>query len=278
MPELPEVETIRRDLEPLLQHRTLQSIIVRDPLVLTGIGPKGQPRREITPSQFIKQILGRKIGGMNRRGKYLILEFADGGSLVFHLRMTGQILLSKPLGPWRAYFGFDGNVDLFFADRRRFGEVTFSEDWRKEPFNLAMGIEPTNGNLTAEYLKKHFQGRTANIHSILLNQNVIGGLGNIYATEALHLAGIKPSKSCGKIPLEKLKVLSEAIHKVVRESIEHRGYSMNTYVDAMGKQGKSQLFSQAYGKEGKPCKNCGRIFKRTIIGGRGVVWCPGCQK
>ena len=136
---------------------------------------------------------------------------------------------------------------------------------------------PTH-ELNDAYLKCAFRGRTAPIHSILLSQNLVSGLGNIYATEALFDAGIKPTKPCGKISAEKLALLTSSIYRVVSDSIEKRGYSMNTYVDALGQKGRSQLFSRAYGKAGLPCPRCGTPFKRTVLSGRGVVFCSKCQK
>lgn len=277
MPELPEVETLRRDLEPVLLNRTIRSIEVQDAKALTGIGPRGEPRRDVTAAHFKESVLGRKVGALKRRGKYLIIEFIDKTAVIIHLRMTGQLLLQAP-PLWRVRFSFDEGFDLYFADRRRFGEVTFCEDWEKDPSLRLLGIEPANGNLSGEYLKKVFQGRKAPIHSILLSQKLVSGLGNIYVTEALYKAGLRPRKACGRIPLEKLSRLARSISEVLKNSIENRGYSMNTYVDALGKKGRSQLFSLAYGKGGSPCPRCETIFKRVVISGRGVVFCPTCQK
>src|SRR3989338_10341027 len=120
MPELPEVETIRRDLSSALLHRTIQSLQVNDPAVLTGIGPKGLPRWKVSVRQFERGVMSSRIGRFDRRGKYLVMEFADRTALIFHLRMTGQLLLTSPKIPWRMRLRFDGESELYFADRRRF--------------------------------------------------------------------------------------------------------------------------------------------------------------
>ena len=278
MPELPEVETIRRDLSSALLRRTVQSIQVKDPFVLTGIGPNGKPRRRVKTAEFEKQILGKRIESFDRRAKYLAMVFSDSTALVFHLRMTGQMLLEAPKYSERIRFDFDGEKSLYFADRRRFGEVVFSEDWEKEPEIAALGVEATHRDLSGEYLRTAFRGRSAPVHSILLSQKYVSGLGNIYVTEALFAAGIRPTKPCGRIADDKLEALSKSIRQVISQSIEHRGYSMSTYVDALGKKGRSQLFSKAYGKEGLPCPRCKTLFKRVVLGGRGVVFCKSCQR
>ena len=278
MPELPEVETIRRDLEKLLLGKTIRQIEVRDLSVIHGISPTGGPLHKITLSRFKGTAIGKQISTFNRRGKYLAMEFSDGTALVFHLRMTGQILVGPPAVPERIRFDFDQGHRLYFSDRRRFGEVVFSENWKEEPSIASLGVEPMNGALSGEYLKSAFRGRSAPVHSILLSQKHVSGLGNIYVTEALYEAGILPTRPCGRIPLGKLSELSDSIRHVIADSIENRGYSMNTYVDALGKKGRSQMFSKAYGKGGLPCPNCGTLFKRKVIAGRGVVFCPKCQK
>jgi formamidopyrimidine-DNA glycosylase len=278
MPELPEVETIRRDLEGLLVGKKIERLEVNDHAVLTGISSQGRPRRKVSVQEFRRNVLGRKIQGFFRRGKYLIMKFSDGTSLIFHLRMTGQIILSRPEGRERLWMAFDDGKTLCFADRRRFGEIFCSRDWEKEPALSSLGIEPLNGKLTASFLKKIFKGRKAPVHSLLLNQKVISGLGNIYATESLFQSGILPARPAGRISEERLRKLACAIRSVLEKSIQNRGYSMNTYVDALGRKGRSQLFTAAYGKEGEACPLCGKPLKRKALAGRSAVHCGNCQK
>lgn len=277
MPELPEVETIKTDLRSLLTKKTIQNILIHDPAVLTGFSPQGRPRRKVSIDQFKSNTIGKKIANFERRGKYLIMEFNDHSSIVFHLRMTGQLLMRESCVKARAIFQFDSKKLLSFIDRRRFGEMLYSKDWRSEDFVLSLGTEPLNGAFTAQYLKEQFWARTAPIHSLLLNQKIIAGIGNIYAAEALFQSRISPSKQAGKLTLVKLKTLVREVRKVLQKSIKNRGYSMNTYVDALGKKGKSQLFTSVYGKEGMPCPSCNHKLLKKSISGRGVVYCIRCQ-
>jgi formamidopyrimidine-DNA glycosylase len=192
--------------------------------------------------------------------------------------MTGQLLIRSPMGNERAVFGFEGGPMICFVDRRRFGEVQYSRNWQQESRIAALGPEPLNGSLIPKNLKKIFRGRSASIHSMLLNQNIVAGLGNIYVTEALFRSRICPSKPAGEISLKELETLVQSIRKVLEDSIQNRGYSMTTYVDVLGKKGRSQMFTVCYGKEGKPCSFCGAPLKRKVITERGVVYCPRCQK
>lgn len=278
MPELPEVETIRRDLEKHLQGCSILSFQVNDPRILSGFLPSGKPRRVVKVSQLSQEVIGKKISQFHRRGKYLAMEFLDQTALIFHLRMTGQLLLQKEKEKSRATLIFDNGKKLSFVDRRRFGEIQYSKDWKNEKSIHSLGIEPLNGHLTAEFMKKSFSGRSASIHSLLLNQSMICGIGNIYAAEALFRAHIRPWRKGGSLHSNELTPLVQAIRQVLEDSIKNRGYSMSTYVDALGKKGKSQLFTQVYGKEGHPCPACKTTLKKIKISARGVTYCPHCQK
>lgn len=278
MPELPEVETIKRDLEKLLVRKVIGRIEISDPAILTGISAKVKSRRNITVQQFKEKIVGKQIHKFNRRGKYLIMEFSDGSSLIFHLRMTGQLIVQSTSGNERAIFFMNSGQTLSFVDRRRFGEIFYSADWKKEPAINLLGVEPLNGKMTADFLKESFSNRTASVHSLLLNQKIVCGIGNIYANEALFQADIRPQRMAQKVSLAELKKLVSSIQDVLKQSILHRGYSMSTYVDAMGKKGRNQLFTVVYGKEGLPCSSCGKSLLRKVIAGRSAVYCSNCQK
>lgn len=278
MPELPEVETIRRDLQKFLTHKIIQEVKVWDPTALTGISPNGKPFRKITVAQFKENVIGKEIRDFFRKGKYLIMEFRNGDALMIHLRMTGQLLIQEPTGRERVIFFFNQGKPLCFIDRRRFGEIVYSINWKEESAIRNLGVEPLNGAFSASFLKQAFRHLKCAVHSALLNQKIVSGLGNIYATEALFEAGIKPTRSAGRISLAQLEKLAQAIRKVLRKAILRRGYSLATYVDVLGKKGRSQLFSMAYGKEGMPCPRCKSLMMRTVLSSRGVVYCPTCQK
>lgn len=278
MPELPEVETIRQDLQLSLSGTEILSIDVPDPTVLTGFLPNGKPRWNVSVRDFSTPVLNKKLTHFYRRGKYLIAELEPPAAILLHLRMTGQLLLGNPDSYVRLSFKLSNNKSLHFSDRRRFGEIRYVTDWQKDPTILKLGIEPLQGQLTPMKLKNLFKNRKASIHSLLLNQKMISGLGNIYAAEALYLAGIKPQRRASRIRRHELERLSQTITQVIQDSIHHRGYSMATYVDLLGQKGKSQLFSKVYGKESQPCAVCRKPLKKTKLAGRSAVYCPNCQK
>lgn len=278
MPELPEVETIKRDLEKLLPGKIIRQIEVKDPTVLTGISPNGGPFRKVSADSFKKNVIGKHLSRFHRRGKYLIMEFSDQTALIFHLRMTGQLVVRQPSSRERIVFYFDEGLPLCFADTRRFGEIFFSCDWKKEPRINSLGVEPLNGSFTVNLLKEKLKDRSAKIHSLLLDQRIVAGIGNIYAAEALFLAGIRPNKTAGRLSKMEVEKLVNALKKVLNDSIEHRGYTMNSYLDANGQKGNTQEFALVYGKQGESCVNCGGKILRKVISGRGVAYCAVCQK
>jgi len=278
MPELPEVETIRSDLERLLTGKKIRSVRTLDPTVLTGIGPNGKPRRKVLPAELERNVVGKTLAHFERRGKYLVMEFGDRSALLIHLRMTGQLRVEEPCGKERLIFAFQDSTHLCFRDPRRFGEIKFAPDWKNEKEIRSLGIEPLNGEMSATKLEMLFRGRKAPIHSLLLNQTLVSGLGNIYVTEALFRARIRPFRPAGQIGKRRLDDLARSIREVLSESVRNRGYSMTNYVDAMGRKGRSQLFTLAYGKEGQPCCYCKGSLQRKVLGGRGVVYCSRCQK
>jgi formamidopyrimidine-DNA glycosylase len=278
MPELPEVETIRRGLEKLVRGRTIQDVRILDPFVLTGFTPSGRPRRSVSSASFRKSVVGKKIVRIVRRGKYLVLEFPDRSAVVIHLRMTGRLLVRAPEGGERAVFELDSGPELCFSDTRRFGEIVFSKQWEKEPGIADLGPEPLEGRFDAAVLKERFGSRSTAVHSALLNQKLIAGLGNIYVTEALFKSKISPFRAAGRIGPDRLEALAGAIRSVLEQSIDNGGYSMWTYVDALGRKGRSQMFTVCYGKDGLPCSVCRTPLKRAVLTGRGTAYCPRCQK
>jgi len=278
MPELPEVETIRHDLQKRLVGSRIMSVLVPDPTVLTGILPNRKPRWDVSVENFRNCVINRKLTRFSRKGKYLIAELDNRTAIILHLRMTGQLLLENPDAYVRLTFQLNDNKFLHFSDRRRFGEIRHVLDWTKDPTLQTLGIEPGNRDLTADKLKILLQCRKSTIHSLLLNQKIICGLGNIYAAEALYLAGIRPQRRSNRIKKQELNRLSWAINQVIQDSIKNRGYSMATYVDLLGRKGRSQLFTKVYGKESQPCSICHNPLKKTVLAGRSAVYCPECQK
>ena len=253
MPELPEVETIVRELRPRLQGRHIASVEVL--------------QRRITrhsPEDLSEVLPGRRIDSVRRHGKFIVMEL-DQGCVTVHLGMTGQLLFDTERTPYtRVIFTLDEGT-LLYDDTRMFGAVEFgcARVDRLGPDALT--------ELAPEKLK-----RKAHIKAVLLNQKVFSGVGNIYADEALFRAGIKPTaRSLSRARAEKLLV---AVDEVLREAIEYRGSSVSDYVDTEGRRGSFQERHRVYAREGKPCLVCGAPIRKTVIAGRGTHYCPKCQR
>ncbi|HBN08969.1 MAG TPA: DNA-formamidopyrimidine glycosylase [Cyanobacteria bacterium UBA8530] len=262
MPELPEVETIRRDLEPQVVGRCIRAI-EKDEKRYPGV----------------EGAIEKKIEGVGRRGKYLLFDL-DELELVMHLGMTGRIGISeeKPLlRHIRALFKLDDGKNLFFNDPRRFGKIFLVEkgDYRSMPTLNEMGPEP----FSDDFLLFPFSRAVAKascIKPLLLSQKVVAGLGNIYADEALFLARIHPEQ--GKLGEEESKRLFFAIKEVLAKGIENRGTTLRDYRDGKGEFGDNQNFLSVFGKEDQACPACGSIILKCRVGGRGTHFCPSCQK
>ncbi|MGQ9477276.1 MAG: bifunctional DNA-formamidopyrimidine glycosylase/DNA-(apurinic or apyrimidinic site) lyase [Candidatus Bipolaricaulia bacterium] len=265
MPELPEVETIRRGLEKGLLHARLSEIEVRDQRLL----------RDCSISELGK-LRGSSLKGVARRGKFLILEF-DGRALVIHLRMTGR-LLPQEEDHTRLVLQFSSGRQLVLDDPRRFATLhctRVSELERLEPLRK-LGIEP----LTPSYTLANFEEilRTKReIKRLLLDQEELAGLGNIYANEALFRAGLNPLRRADSLSPEEAKRLFEAIPKLLEEAIALQGTTISDYRTASGESGGFQLLLKVYGRAGEPCSRCGTPIEQIEQGGRSSYFCPKCQ-
>jgi formamidopyrimidine-DNA glycosylase len=253
MPELPEVETIVRELSPRLQGRHILSVEVL------------QPRITRHSKQDIAVVLpGRRIRQVRRHGKFIIVQL-DEGCLTIHLGMTGQLLFDAPPTPYtRVIFTLDDAV-LLYDDTRMFGAIEFGSA-RVE----RLGPDALT-QIPADKLK-----RKAHIKAVLLNQSVFSGVGNIYADEALFRAGIRPTAR--NISRPKAAKLLAAVDEVLREAIEFRGSSVSDYVDTDGRRGSFQDRHRVYGRENKPCVVCGTAIRKIVVAGRGTHYCPKCQR
>jgi formamidopyrimidine-DNA glycosylase len=271
MPELPEVETIRRDLCASARGRRIASVEVLN---------RGSVRGG-SPAAFSRALAGRRLAGFRRRGKYLIADLDSGRSLVVHLKMTGVLQLQKPDdSPPRAariIFSFAGGGRLAFSDQRKFGFVQLVDDPDILPALGKLGPEPLAPSFTARSLEKRIRGRMAPIKPLLLDQSVVAGLGNIYACEALHRAGIKPQRPASSLSGKEIARLHRSIRGVLKSAIRARGSSVDTYRDGRGKSGWFQVSHRVYGRQGGKCRLCGCAIVRETLRGRGTYWCPGCQ-
>jgi formamidopyrimidine-DNA glycosylase len=277
MPELPEVETIARTLRPELEGRTVAEALVRDPSVTP-----------LSPRALAALVRGRVVQGVSRRGKLLVLELAGGHTLAFHLRMTGRVYVAEALGlpahpgpedrRVRLVLALDNGRHLHFHDVRRFGTVhAFGpgglEHWR---FAATLGPEPLECG--CQEFRSRFAGRKARIKSLLLDQTVLAGVGNIYADEALHRAGIRPTARAAALSPARLERLHRAVRDVLREAIEACGSSIRDYRDGQGNAGSFQNAFRAYGRAGRPCLRCGAAMRACKVAGRTSTWCPECQR
>lgn len=278
MPELPEVETVRRGLQKQLPGLTISAAKVLRPESI------GHP----SPSAFAKQIVNHTFQSIDRRGKYLLINLSDGAGLAVHLRMSGRMLIvdsgkSKKPGPHvRVTLTMNGGKQLWFEDMRVFGRMWYvapGESFDDIVSGLAdLGIEPLQGQLNAKYLKSAFSNRKQPIKSALLDQTVIAGIGNIYADESLHISGVAPTAPANSLSNKQYGILAENIIAVLANAIELGGSSIRDYVNSEGVNGNYQHSAFVYGREGKPCTKCKTVISRIKLAGRSSHFCPRCQR
>jgi len=267
MPELPEVETIVRALQENV-GAGIEIIDIRRQDIL---------RQEEFP---VNQLYGKTIKEIRRRGKFLIFELEDDLNLIFHLGMSGRFyMLSQPGEPDEKHIHvivrLDNGIRMVYQDPRRFGGVWLIRD-RKLFFNR-MGKEPLSPGFTATYLQEILGHRKAPVKNLLLNQNLISGIGNIYADEALFEAGILPDRPASSLSRREIEKLHRAIKKVLHQGIKFRGTTFRDYRDAYNESGGFQNHLKVYGRHNQPCLKCGHTLERIRIGGRSTHFCSNCQ-
>ena len=267
MPELPEVEQVRKTLAPHIEGKKFQKVEVFLPRLV----------KYPTPELFVKKLTGRTVKKVNRRGKYLLLE-TDKGTLVVHLRMTGALVVSASVPAYaKIKFTLSDKVTMWFTDIRTFGTLYFVDDDYVIEGLATLGPEPLTGALTPEYLAPLAAKCRKPVKTFILDQTVIAGLGNIYADECLALSGISPLRLANKLKESEFPKLVDAINKVSAQGIKNHGTTFRDYKDGEGKKGNNQNFLLVYGRGGEPCKKCGCKLEKTKVGGRGTVYCPHCQ-
>ena len=272
MPELPEVETVRRSIAPVLEGARLDEVEIRDPRLV----------RPFDPSIVANALVGERVGEVGRRGKYLIVGFESKRSLLIHLRMTGSLrharhgsLLDDPYT--RAVLRLDNGSDVAYRDVRRFGTWELFEQHELAPYLAArLGPEPL-GPFSAARLGKRLDGRRAPLKSALLDQRTVAGLGNIYVDEALWQSRLHPLRVAGSLDADELSRLYRAVRNVLRKGIERQGSTLRDYALPDGAYGTMQDEFRAYGRGGEPCDRCGRPLTRIVVGGRTTTFCPHCQ-
>jgi formamidopyrimidine-DNA glycosylase len=289
MPELPEVETVCRQLEPELEGRRIEALEVYDP----------RWSRPVPPRQLEAQLSGRSIESLGRRGKYLLLGLDGGRTLVMHLRMTGNLILLERSGEaidpsegrrlyegersteerhLRARFRLDDGREVWFTDPRRFGEARLIDSAAVDAYlDERLGIEPLSDDFTPEALGEIAAGRSAPLKSFLLDQKGIAGIGNIYADEALFRARLHPLSPAGSMKPEQLEALRDGVVAALEAGIDGGGASIDDYRDGRGERGRMQDEFLVHTREGEPCPRCGEAIERIVVAGRSTYLCPRCQ-
>lgn len=262
MPELPEVETIKREIIGTVKNRTLVGVEYKDPRNI----------KEMSPQIFKEEISGEKILGVERRAKYLLFKLKSGRYLVIHLGMAGRLLL-KPDKYLRLTFKLSGGKELYFSDLRMFGKIWLCPGYP----DLKLGPEPLSREFTFNKFKEIALRKKGAVKLILMDQSFLAGVGNIYASEALFSAGIRPDRRIEKLSEAELKKLYFSIKKVLKAGIVHKGSSVDNFIDAFGKQGTHQNYLNVYDRKGKPCHRCKTPIQKISMGQRGTYFCPGCQ-
>jgi formamidopyrimidine-DNA glycosylase len=272
MPELPEVETIRCQLAPHLEGRTILDVEILDP----------RWTRPIAPEEVADQLRGARIEDVGRSGKYLVWTLSDDRYLLLHLRMTGTLLFDPAVEPLhtRVRFEFDDDHRLVYVDPRRFGtaNLVFGGPALDAYLGARLGIEPFTSEFTAEHLRRLARGRTVPIKTFLLDQKRIAGVGNIYADEALFRARIHPLRPAGRLTRSEWERLRDAIEDALAAGIEAKGASIDDFRHVDGARGSFQDRFLVHRREGEPCPRCGGTIRKIVVGGRGTYVCEECQR
>jgi formamidopyrimidine-DNA glycosylase len=275
MPELPEVETIKQELEKVILGKRITGVIVNNAKVIK------EPKKE----KFVAELRNVAIKKIIRKGKLLILELSSGKSLTIHLKMSGQLIypshqkLGGGVNPGkisRVSFKLSDGKLLDFNDRRLFGELRIVDNWQNLKFVKELGPEPFD--LSTEEFKKMLANKKTKIKILLMDQKFISGIGNIYANEALFRAKIDPRRPANSLSDKEKGLLFEEIKNTLLEAIKYKGSSVDRYVQLSGKPGEYVKYHKVYDREGEKCFRCGERIKRISLGGRGTYFCPSCQK
>jgi formamidopyrimidine-DNA glycosylase len=272
MPELPEVETTRRGIEPHIVRATVLEVIVR----------RYDLRQPV--SAGLTQIEGCKITGIRRRAKYLLMDIADGTTVLIHLGMSGSLRVGKPGAEWRKHdhvgISLSNGRQLRFHDPRRFGLVLHltGQEPLTHPLLDKLGPEPFAEDFTPVYLKAACASRGSAIKLVIMDNPVVVGVGNIYAVEALFRAGIRPLSPANRLTLPRLSKLVGAIREVLAEAIESGGTTLRDFLHADGSPGYFKQQLNVYGRRGEPCRRCGTAIRHAVAGQRATYWCATCQR
>jgi formamidopyrimidine-DNA glycosylase len=273
MPELPEVETVRRRLEPVLVGRRIERARIDD----------ARLTRPLDPAEVAARLEDERIDRVDRRGKYLIVRFGSGRALLIHLRMTGSLLHAAagalPVDPHRrAVITLDDGSDVAYRDVRRFGTWLLLEPDEVEAYvDARVGREPLDDAYAAKHLAERLAGRRAPVKAALLDQRTVAGVGNIYADEALWRARVHPLTPAGRLGPQDVRRLHRALRRALEHGIARQGSTLRDYRTPDGARGTMQEEFRVYGRAGEPCPRCGTPIDKIRVAGRGTWYCPECQ-
>jgi formamidopyrimidine-DNA glycosylase len=273
MPELPEVESLRRALEPRLQGRLLKHVEVR----------QHRLRYPVNRSALKRRLPGRRVVALRRRAKYLLFDLDDGQVLMIHLGMSGRLALVPQATAFKRHdhvsFTLNQGQHLRFNDARRFGLVDLIAAGRESRHKLLshLGVEPLSPAFTGQAMHTLSRGRTAPVKAFIMDARNVVGVGNIYASEALFVAGIHPRRAAGRIARQRWQTLAGAVRQVLTDAIHQGGTTLRDFLNFGGEPGGYGERLRVYGQEGEPCCRCHRSLRRLVQSGRSTFYCPGCQ-
>jgi formamidopyrimidine-DNA glycosylase len=272
MPELPEVETVRRRIAPALEGRTFVAVEISDPRLT-------RPHDQV---DVARELVGEQVTEVDRRGKYLILRFASGRALLIHLRMTGAVLTGEAAGGEahrRALVELDDGSHVAYRDVRRFGTWLLLEpDEVAAYIDERVGREPLGPAYKVRHLAESLESRRAPIKAALLDQRTVAGVGNIYADEALWRASVHPLRPAHELDADEVKAVHRAIRAALTAGIRRQGSTLRDYRLPDGSSGTAQDRFKVYGRGGQPCERCGTPIDKIRVAGRGTWYCPSCQR
>lgn len=270
MPELPEVETVRRHLQKVVKNKIITDVFVKTNNIV----------RELSNEEFSSKLINQKIQGIGRIGKYLIVKLGD-YDMYFHFRMEGKLLFENGISEITKHdhviFKFKDKTTLIYNDVRKFGTIDLIPKGESFIGFDKLGIEPHNSNLTVEYLSDKLNSKTQEIKKSLLDQTIISGLGNIYVDEVLFCSGVSPLKKSNKVTRSEINKIIKCSNEIIENAINAGGTTIRSYVSKKNTKGAYQNNLLVYKREGQKCLKCGRIIMKIKIGGRGTHFCPRCQ-
>lgn len=269
MPELPEVETIKRDLEKKIKNQTIDDIAVFDDRVI----------KDLSPRTFIRRIKKTSIKGITRKGKALIITFDPQGYLVVQLKMTGQLIYSQTKGSkdTKVTFKLSNGHYLHYNDQRTLGWLIYVRNLAEVGYLNGLGPEPLSKSFNSAWLREALQRRKGPIKPLLMNHQFVAGIGNIYASEILFKAHIHPLRSSNRLTDDEVELLHHSTVDILNEAIAHRGSSMRDYRDASGEKGQFNQRIKVYGRRNEACVDCGTSIERIVQAGRSTFYCKTCQ-